>query len=110
MNGMPSFANPANLERSIDPEAIELPPDASPIDFLQAVYRSPTQPMHRRLKAAIEAAEFLHPRLSVSAFVDGGDFAERLERATVRSRKVIEAEPIRALHEPTLTKTMVSDP
>ena len=37
MNGMPSFANPANLERRVDPEAIEVGPDATPLDFLQAI-------------------------------------------------------------------------
>ena len=101
MNGMPSFANPANLERRVEADAIEVATDATPLDFLQAVYRSATQPMQRRLKAAVEAAQFVHPKLSVTAAL-GGDFADRLEKAFGRSAKVIEREPMRP-------KTMVPD-
>ena len=73
---------------------IEISANATPLDFLQAVYRSATQPMQRRLQAAIEAAQFVHPKLSVTAAL-GGDFADRLEKAFGRSAKVIEAEPMR---------------
>jgi hypothetical protein len=95
MKGLPSFADPANLEPRAEPEAIELAADATPLQFLQAVYRSPNQQMQRRLKAAIEAAEFVHPRLAVTAMLNGG-FAESLERALARSGKVIEAQAIKA--------------
>jgi hypothetical protein len=47
------------------------------------------------MKAAIEAAEFVHPRLAVTAMLNGG-FAESLERALARSGKVIEAQAIKA--------------
>jgi hypothetical protein len=49
--------------------------------------------MHRRLKAAVEAAPYVHPHLKVQAIVTaGGDFAARLERAIERSQpKLIEA-------------------
>ena len=90
-----------DLAKRVDPEAIEVPADATPLDFLQAIYRSATQPMQRRLKAAVEAAQFVHPKLSVTAAL-GGDFADRLDKAFRRSAKVIE-------HEPTRPKTMVSD-
>jgi hypothetical protein len=33
---------------------------ASPLDFLCAVYRDAAQPMNRRLKAASEAAQYVH--------------------------------------------------
>jgi hypothetical protein len=51
--------------------------------------------MHRRLKAAIEAAPYQHPQLRATAVViGGGDFAQRLERAIERSDpKLIEARP-----------------
>lgn len=87
-------------------EGLEVSADATPIDFLCAVYRDPRQPMSRRLKAAIEAAPYAHPKLAVTAFIDGADFAHRLERAVERSqpklieakaeptRKVIEAQPL----------------
>jgi hypothetical protein len=89
MNGMPSFANPTNLEPRVDPEAIELPAGATPLQFLEAVYRSPAQPMHRRLKAACEALPFVHPKLSVIAQV-GPDFADAMERAFKRSSAVLQ--------------------
>jgi hypothetical protein len=47
-----------NLTRVIDPDAIEIPADATSLQFLEAVYRSPSQPMHRRLEAACEALPF----------------------------------------------------
>jgi hypothetical protein len=52
--------------------------------------------MHRRLKAAIEAAPYVHPQLRATAvLVSGGDFASRLERAIERSSgKLIDAKPI----------------
>ena len=99
MNGMPSFADAANLEPGVDPDAIEVPADASPLDFMQAVYRSPSQPMHRRLKAAIECAGYLHPKLSVTAQVNSEDFAAALERATKPSAKVI-SQPKAIEHRP----------
>jgi hypothetical protein len=53
--------------------------------------------MTRRLRAAIEAAQFVHPKLAVTATVSGGDFAERLERAMRRSGKSIE--PLRMIED-----------
>jgi hypothetical protein len=69
-------------------DAIEITANASPLDFLQAVYRSPNMPLHSRLKASIEAAQYCHPKLSVTANVNSEDFAKALERATRRSAKV----------------------
>jgi hypothetical protein len=63
MYGMPSFADPANLEPSAEREVIEIAPDAAPLDFLQAVYRSSAVALHSRLKAAIEAAQYVHHAL-----------------------------------------------
>jgi hypothetical protein len=36
-------------------DAIELPPDATSLDFLQAIYRDPRQPIQRRMRAALGA-------------------------------------------------------
>jgi len=69
-------------------EALALPPDATPIDFLCAVYQSPAQPMHRRLRAAIECAPYVHPKFSVvAAMGDPKAFAAALEAAIARSGK-----------------------
>jgi hypothetical protein len=79
-----------DLTRVVDPDAIEVPADATPLQFLEAIYRSAPQPMHRRLKAACEALPFVHPKLAVSAQINGGDFARTLELAMRRSAKVLE--------------------
>jgi hypothetical protein len=91
MNGMPSFANPANLEPSQESE-IAVRPDASPLEFLQAVFRNPNEPMGRRLRAAIECLPFLHPKLSVTYAIDGQGLAAQLEKRLERL-KVIEHQP-----------------
>src|SRR5262245_4065403 len=82
-------------EAQEDAERLEVPADASPLDFLCAVYRDAQQPMNRRLKAASEAAQYVHPTFKATAIVAAnGDFAARLEAAIARSAgKVIEAKP-----------------
>ena len=93
MNGTPSFADPANLEPKTD-EAIELPPNATSLTFLQTVYRRADLPLVTRTRAAIAALQFEHPKLAVVATVDGNnDFAAQLDRAIERSRRV-ETKPI----------------
>jgi hypothetical protein len=66
-------------------DAIELPNDATPLDFLEAVYRSSTQPIYQRMKAAIEAAQYRHPRLAMTATISEGGIAEMLDKAIARS-------------------------
>src|SRR5262249_9643821 len=77
-------------------EGLETDPKATPLEFLQTIYRNSKQPMQRRLKAAVEAAQYVHPKLAVTATVGVGDFADQLEQAIKRSRRVIEAKPIEA--------------
>ena len=60
----------------------------SPLEFLQAVYSNEGLPLSARLKAAVEAAQYVHPKLAVTATVSAGDFADQLEKAVERSRKV----------------------
>jgi len=67
---------------------------ATPLEFLQAVYANEGFPISVRMRAAIEAAQYVHPKLAVTATVGGGDFADQLERAIDRSRKIIEAKPM----------------
>jgi hypothetical protein len=95
MNGLPEFANHANLVTNSTEEDLAVTPDATPLEFLEQVYRSSAQRMARRMKAAIEAMEYVHPRLAVTAQINGDGFAEALEKAIKRSRGelVIEAEP-----------------
>ena len=115
-NGLdPSFAKnpftprPDDMERvhrmineiADDAEGLEVPDDATALDFLCAVYRCRDQPMARRMKAASEAAQYMHPTFKATAMVVANDsFAARLEAAIARSGlpkdqpKLIEAQAV----------------
>ena len=79
--------------------------EVTPLEFLEAVYVNPNLPLNTRLRAAIEAAPYRHPKLAVTAHARF-DFAAQLdkeiEKCIARSRqptplsapKVIEARPI----------------
>jgi len=70
-----------------DEPEIELAADEGSLHLLQKVYRSPRQPMSRRMRAAIEALPFETPKLTAVAVgqLHGEDFYARLERALQRS-------------------------
>jgi hypothetical protein len=57
----------------------------SPLDFLRAVYLNEGLPSSVRMKAAIEAAPYRHPKLSASAVIDPKEFSIALEKAIIRS-------------------------
>jgi hypothetical protein len=81
-------------------EEIEAPATGrSSLDLLQAIYRCPDQPLSVRMKAAIAALPYEHPKLAVTAVLDGTeDLGARLSRAIERSHKVIALRAIE--HEP----------
>ena len=68
------------------------------LQFLQAVYLNESLPLNLRLRAAIEAAPYEHPRMSAVAvgYLTNNTFAERLDRAIEASNraKVIEGRVI----------------
>ena len=66
----------------------------SALDLLRTVYRSPDLPLSTRMRAAIAALPFESPKLAVTAVIEAGDFADRLEHAIKASRQVIEGKPI----------------
>jgi hypothetical protein len=73
----------------------------TPLDFLEAVYLNNSLPLNTRLRAAIEAAPYRHPKLSAMAHatMTGNDFAALLDRAIARSlagppAKLIEARAV----------------
>jgi hypothetical protein len=69
-------------------EAEEREPErVNSLEYLQRIYRDPTQPTPLRMRAAIEALAFENPRMSAVSvgYLDGNTFAERLDRAIDRS-------------------------
>jgi hypothetical protein len=59
----------------------------APLEFLTAVYMNEKLPLPTRMKAAIEAAQYVHPKLAAIASIQAdGDFAARLDRAITASR------------------------
>ena len=62
--------------------------EITPLLFLEAVYLNPDLPLATRLRAAIEAAPYKHPKQSVTAIAhfNGQTFAEALDRCIERSR------------------------
>jgi hypothetical protein len=76
-------------------DRFELEPNATSLTLLQKVYRSPAVALPTRMRAAMAALQFEHPKLAVAVTVNSGDFADQLDRAIERSRMaLIEGKPI----------------
>jgi hypothetical protein len=71
---------PASLPRL--EKGVLVPPDASPADFLRAVYTDASVPLPLRIRAAVECAPFVHPKLAASYSFH---LARDLEEAIARS-------------------------
>ncbi len=81
-----------------DAEFFELAPGETSLSLLQKIYRSPRQPIVRRMRAAMAALQHEHPKLTAMAIdsMDGASFAAMLDRAIARSQtppKMIEHRP-----------------
>jgi hypothetical protein len=63
------------------------------LGLLQSIYSNPTEPVARRMRAAIAALRFETPKLAVTALMNGEEFGAALERAIARSGKVIDRSP-----------------
>jgi hypothetical protein len=91
----PPLAGDDEVLNPIEPGSVgvEVPANATSLDFFRAVYRDARQPMPRRMKAAEAALPFEHPKPSVVATLDS--FAERMEEMMERRgmRTVIDATP-----------------
>jgi hypothetical protein len=84
-----------------EPE-VEIGPAGTSLDLLQAIYRSGDQPLSVRMRAAALCLPYEHPKLAVTAVVDGTeDLGARLSRAIQRSAKVIELRAIEGAVAPT---------
>jgi hypothetical protein len=79
--------------------------DITALEYLQSIYRNPAESDGRRLRAAIEALPYEHPKLSAVAVGHfRQDFAARLDRAIQRSAagaplKLIEAQVVQVEEE-----------
>ena len=84
----------AMLGPIVEPYDAEVSPEIAgntSLDFLQAIYRDGYQPISRRMRAAIEALPFEHPKLAVTASITpNSGFAAKLEAAILRSGKLID--------------------
>jgi hypothetical protein len=77
---------------------IQIAADAGSLELLQAVYRSPYVPLGTRMRAAMAALPFEHPKLAVMAMMPASEgFADKLERAVARSAKILELRPQAAI-------------
>jgi hypothetical protein len=83
------------------PKEIELPPDGTSLDLLRMVYRNPSLPLPVRMRAAISALQYEHPRLAVVAQINEQSFAEVLERRLQNMERInngdggiVEAKPV----------------
>lgn len=90
----------AVLDRIERQQQVHVGDKATPLDFLQAVYCNAALPLHTRMKAAVEAAPYVHPKLSATAVLQGGDFAMRLEAAIKRSKTVVEVSAVAQIEGP----------
>ena len=107
---MSFFQRAESLEKSTEPDEIEIPPNGTSLDLLQAVYRRSDLPLTTRMRAAIAALNYELPRLAVTAQISESDFAavldkriahyQALQRANgssmIEANKLIEAEPVEA--------------
>jgi hypothetical protein len=72
------------------------------LEFLQAVYLNEDLPLSVRMRAAIEALSFEHPKLSAVGvgYMTHDTFAERLDRAIDRTNaKLIEGRVVQVDEE-----------
>ena len=90
------FEDDEEDEQSFPIASIVMP--ANPLEYLQSVYRNPSEPDGRRMRAAMAALPFESPKLTAMAVssLNGEHFSAMLEKAIARSRepqRVIEHRP-----------------
>jgi hypothetical protein len=86
-------------------------PNGTSLDLLRAVYRSSSQPLGVRMRAAGLAIRYEHPALIATAVINESSFAELLERRIERHKaisegKVIEHQPQQSDQGPELKPQM----
>jgi hypothetical protein len=70
-----------------EPEVPEPIAATTPLELLRAIYSNPTEPINRRMRAAIAALPFEHPKLAVIARWDASEgIGAQLEAAIAKSQ------------------------
>jgi hypothetical protein len=88
--------------------------EITPVDFMEAVYLNPNLPLNTRLRAAIEAAPYRHPKLAVTAharFDLAAQLDREIEKCIARSRAPIALNaPAVIEHEPPVSADEMKRP
>src|SRR6516225_6882224 len=81
-------------------EKIDIGPNGTSLDLLQAIYRDPGQELYVRMRAAMAAIPFEMPKLLATAQITEKDFAtlldqrlERMKRIEANGNKLIATQP-----------------
>ena len=77
-----------DLTRPIADEAIEVAPGRNVTRSSSRPSIAVDLPLSTRMRAATAALPHEHPKLAVTTVVNVGDFADQLEKAVERSRRV----------------------
>jgi len=98
---LPAFAKLTKREPEVD-DPLQLEPNATSLEALQAIYRNPGLPLTTRMRAMISALPFETPKLAVTAQVTEKDFATLLDQRLKRlaELKLIEANGAHHDHQP----------
>jgi hypothetical protein len=96
MKLLPPFAELGEATPA-QPPPVDGPEAETPLDLLRSIWRDRELPLSTRMRAAIAAAPYVHPKLSVSASFSGKGIADAIERAHAQrfapqTAKVIEHE------------------
>jgi hypothetical protein len=69
-------------------DRVEPPFNGTALEYLQSIYRDPTQEQFTRMRAARDAIAYESPKLVAAAVITGQDFASLLDRRIAHMRKV----------------------
>jgi hypothetical protein len=99
----PNFAKLNEPVIELDEPMIDIGPNGTSLDLLQAIYRSTSMPRNTRMRAAVAALPFEYPKFVAVAQFNENSFAARLEQRIQRMR-LIEARPIEEGSQPQETE------
>ena len=78
----------------LDNPEIEIGPNGTSLDLLQAIYRNPSMPLHTRMRAAMSCLPHEHPKLGITFQASETDFANLLDAGIARIKRYEEAKKL----------------